>query len=350
MERFVPDGVGSGRGLPSMRSFGPGWLHRPLPRITRRSAIEGVRWIKEGLSLLAPIGLRYSGLSPRLVLANAGAGGGIEPAAAIEESWLGVRRLSDLTTACADLPIEVELSADDLYTTVIDLPAAASHDPAAAVLHRLDSLSPLPRDRVSFAVGRSRDVRAGRAYFPVAVARQSVIESILQSPHKGRISSIGALRDPSGRPEFEFYRSPLHWRGVRRALSPFVALALSVIVFTAGLFVNLGRRIQAMSAYEDQLLHALRAERAALALIADMPRRGAGIDVGGLYEAVEALVASSPEKVWFEEIRLSGGEVRARGYAIEGAIWPPTVTPALRPAGRQEIVSFELGQRTAAAE
>lgn len=266
----------------------------------------------------------------------------------IERSRFGVQRLKHSDPSDSNLlPIAVELPGEAIFETTINLPGAAIRNINEAVLNRIENLSPLPAEKVVYAISEPKGLANGRIEASVAIVRKSLIEAVLRSSERDRIAMIGANADQIGRFSHIFADRPLEGRD-RRKFKPILALCAGAIFFFVGATHQTDKRADAENSHRELLQQTIRAERLETAFLDNMPTT---IEIGLSGQDIDVLFArlesATPSNSWIENVEITSGGVIVTGFALSGADWRHGTAPTLNETPRPNIQSFSL---TLAAE
>lgn len=320
-----------------MVRIGPAFLHRPLPGLASLSLARVWEWFVEGLAIAAPKPLREAGWRPAFRLIRRNPPADDAPPLMIERSLLGEARLAPQRVESeAALPLAIDLAANNVFETRVDLPVAARGALREAIAHRLESLSPLPASDVTFAIGRVAPSRADRLDVQVAIIRKRTIGELLQSPEGPRIGLVGAGADERGSFRYVFHKSARAGANGGRALFRALAITVAVSICIVGASAQLDRRIEAITAHEAALIAALREEKDLARFLTEPPAPPPPMrSFDKIAEDLARLSTDLPDGVWLEEISITPEGAAARGYARQGLQWPngiaATTTPSDRP-------------------
>lgn len=261
----------------------------------------------------------------------------------IERSLFGETRCAPADGDAQVLPLAIELALSEVFETRADLPAAASRNLREAVSHRLDLLSPLPRELVEFAIGRVKEARGDRIDVGVAIVRKETIEASLNSETGEKIHLIGYGADTRGRFAYVFYERRGPTEGGARLTARLAAGVVAILFLFAGADLHLRRRLGALEAHQAALIETAKMEKARFLFIEAPPALSPPGASGA--EALAALAAIGdklPPKAWIEEISLEPGGATIRGFAPDGETWPANATPALTPSDRPGVAMFSM--------
>lgn len=330
-----------------MPQLGPAFLYRPLPSFSTLRWDRAWRWFIDGLSVIAPTALREFGWRPvmRLERARRDVEGSLATGAdaVIERSLLGAQRLAPSTPASRRLPSAIELPRSDIFETSVSLPAAARGTIAETISHRLDVLSPLPVEAIRHAIGAPSASVDDRFDAPVAIARKSTLDQIVNAEGGGSVALIGACPDEGGRFTYVFFERAEVASAGRAAPRRILALVVSIILLLTGLSVHLDRRLSAIGRYQASLSESLRAEKVAARFLSELPPTPiAGVGGKDIAPILDRVATALPERLWIEELELSSAGAAVRGYSPVDAAWPEATTPALSPSDRPGAERFSL--------
>lgn len=324
-----------------MQAIGPEFLHQPLPGLPSLSLRRASEWFLAGLRIAIPSSVANFGWRPILALTPSDSGG--RPSL-IERSFLGDTRCGPADAETRDLPLAIALAAADVFEARVNLPAAARRDLEEAVSHRLDRLSPLPRELVQFAIGRSEEAGDGRIDAGIAIVRKETIDASLKSAIGKKVSLIGSSADERGRFAHVFFERQAPTEGGARLAARLAAGVGSILIFFAGADLHLRRRLVGLEAHEAALIGIAKAEKARFQFLEE-PSAGSAPGASGAeaLALLDAIGDKLPPKAWIEEISFEAGVATIRGFAPEGETWPADAAPALVPSDRPGVAMFSIG-------
>jgi hypothetical protein len=269
----------------------------------------------------------------------------------IERSLLGEMRCVPVDGEPGDLVTAIALAPEDVFVTSVNLPAAARRDLEEAVSHRLDLVSPLPKDGIELAVGPVREAGHERVEVSLAIIRKETVAALRGGEDGDRISLVGYAPDRSGRFSYVFHeRERADTDDLRRALRLAAAIGAMILLF-AGVDIQLGKRVARAEAHENALVAIAKSEKERFRFLDD-PSPAYAPGVGG-EQALAMLAAAGrglPAKAWIEEIAFRGGVATIRGFAPEGEKWPEGAAPSLAASDRPGVNQFNLAVDASASD
>lgn len=321
-----------------MPAIGPAFLHRPLPGLSALTLRHAWAWLLEGLRIAAPSRLKSFGRRPFLLLRRSDGALSL-----LERSVLGEMRCVPVECERGDLAFAVAAAPQDVFVASVDLPAAARRDLEEAVSHRLDHLSPLPKDEIEFAVGPVHEAGRERLEVPVAIIRKETLAALRAGENGDRISLIGFAPDGSGRFAYRFHERERADTDELRRIARLGAAIGAVILLFAGIDAGLDKRIAAAKAHEAALIETAKAEKAQFRFLEEpLAAYAPGLNGAEAQAMLAAVLAKLPAKAWIEEIAFHQGVATIRGFAPGSEAWPEGAAPSLAASDRSGVDRFSL--------
>ena len=280
-------------------------------------------WIREGIGVFLPDGVRRSGwrVENRLVYLHPGQH--IDKSFVVKRSWFGEARFCDGGSP-GDVPVLFILHPDDIFTTYLSLPASAASSFAKAVAFRLAEISPIPPEDAAVAIGKVRTDPDGRAGAKIAITKKRYLREIGDRYNRERIRAIGAEPGEDGTPAFVFLRHKTTAPALaRRRLVDAAAFAGAVLFLVVAMDSHQHRRLQALKDHEEQALSELRSWRSVTALFADIDASDLALAAGrppvGVAADIKGALGALPGGAVVTELGYGPRTVSISGFAPSAA-------------------------------